>query len=85
MVRFEDTRAVGLEYPGAGFGHKFPLPDLSPLGKAANFKNRYDPLVHQMTRSLMRDGKLSLAQKVWASFAPSIAHLRVGPAMANEP
>ncbi|KIY00371.1 uncharacterized protein Z520_04056 [Fonsecaea multimorphosa CBS 102226] len=64
LVQFQDTRVVGLEYPDAGFGHKFGLPDLKPLGKAVNFKRRYDPVVEQVTRSLMRDGKLSRAQKV---------------------
>ncbi|KIW78859.1 hypothetical protein Z517_08698 [Fonsecaea pedrosoi CBS 271.37] len=63
LVQFQDTRVVGLEYPDAGFGHKFGLPDLKPLGKAVNFKRRYDPVVEQVTRSLMRDGKLSRAQK----------------------
>ncbi|OAP58217.1 hypothetical protein AYL99_07307 [Fonsecaea erecta] len=63
LVQFQDTRVVGLEYPEAGFGHKFGLPDLKPLGKAVNFKRRYDPVVEQVTRSLMRDGKLGRAQK----------------------
>ena len=64
MAQFQETRIVGLEYPHAGFGHKFPIPDLRPLGKAVNFKKRYDPVVEQVTRSLMKDGKLSRAQKV---------------------
>ncbi len=64
MSLFQETRIVGLEYPDAGFGHKFPIPDLRSLGKAINFKKRYDPVVEQVTRSLMKDGKLSRAQKV---------------------
>ncbi|EXJ89075.1 hypothetical protein A1O3_02139 [Capronia epimyces CBS 606.96] len=63
LVRFQDTRAVGLEYPDAGFGHKFPLPDISKFPKTNNLKKRYDEVVDQVTRSLMRHGKLSLAQK----------------------
>jgi small subunit ribosomal protein S7 len=63
-AQFQGTRIVGLEYPDAGLGHKFPIPDLKSLGKAINFKKRYDPVVEQVTRSLMRDGKLSRAQKV---------------------
>jgi hypothetical protein len=64
IVQFQDTRAVGLEYPDAGFGHKFSLPDLSKFAKTHNFKKRYDPVVDQVTKSLMRDGKLSRAQAV---------------------
>lgn len=64
MVQFQDTKIVGLEYPEGGLGHKFPMPDLKPLGKAANFRKRYDPVIEQVTRSLMRHGKLSIAQKV---------------------
>lgn len=64
MVQFQDTRAVGLEYPGAGFGHKFPLPNFFKFAKTDNFKKRYDPVVEQVTRSLMRHGKLSQAQAV---------------------
>jgi hypothetical protein len=64
MVQFQESRIIGLEYPDAGFGHKFPIPDLKSLGKAVNFKKRYDPVVEQVTRSLMKDGKLSRAQKV---------------------
>ena len=74
MAQFQGTRIVGLEYPDAGFGHKFPLPDLKPLGKAVNFKKRYDPVVEQVTRSLMRDGKLSRAQKVWDKFSGLCHH-----------
>ncbi len=64
MIQFQDTRAVGLEYPDAGFGHKFPLPDLSKFTQTHNFKKRYDPVVEQVTKSLMRHGKLSRAQAV---------------------
>jgi small subunit ribosomal protein S7 len=53
----------GLEYPDGGPGHKFGLPDM-PLPRTEHFKRRYDPVVEQLTKSLMRHGKLSAAQKV---------------------
>jgi len=68
MVRFEDTRVMGLEYPDAGFGHKFALPDIASWQKSDNMKKRYDPVVQQVTRSLMRHGKLSKAQTVRISY-----------------
>jgi small subunit ribosomal protein S7 len=46
--------------------HKYELPDL-PLPKNANFKYRYDPVVAQVTNLLMKDGKLSVAQRVGSS------------------
>ena len=64
VVAFEGTRATGLEYPDAGFGHKFPVPALGRFTKQDNFRTRYDPVVEQFTRLLMEDGKLSRAQKV---------------------
>lgn len=54
----------GMEYPDAGPGHKFPIPDLQTIGFLNHLKRRYDPVVDQVTKSLMRDGKLSVAQKV---------------------
>lgn len=44
-------------------GLKFDMPTL-PLPRTEMIKRRYDPLVEQFTKLLMRDGKLSLAQKV---------------------
>ena len=44
-------------------GHIFGLPDL-PLPSTSHIKHRYDPVVHQVTNLLMRDGKLSKAQRV---------------------
>jgi small subunit ribosomal protein S7 len=52
-----------LEYPDGGLGHKFGLPDM-PLPRTEHFRRRYDPVVEQLTKSLMRHGKLSAAQKV---------------------
>ena len=74
VVAFEGTKAVGLEYPDAGFGHKFPLPALGRFTKQDNFRTRYDPIVEQFTKLLMEDGKLSRAQKVEESLArPTVA------------
>ena len=64
MVQFQETQVMGLEYPEAGLGHKFPLPDLATWTKQDNFKHRYDPVVNQLTKLLMRDGKLNRAQTV---------------------
>lgn len=44
-------------------GHKFGLPEL-PLPSEKHIKHRYDPIVDQMTRLLMKDGKLGKAQRV---------------------
>jgi len=54
----------GMEYPDAGLGHKFPLPDIESISRLDHLKRRYDPVVEQVTKSIMRDGKLSAAQKV---------------------
>ena len=63
-VQFEGTRAQGMSYPDAGLGHKFPLPDMTQWKITDHFRRRYDPVVDQVTKSIMRDGKLSQAQKV---------------------
>jgi small subunit ribosomal protein S7 len=47
-------------------GHKYGLPDL-PLPPNANLKHRYDPVVDQVTKLLMKHGKLSVAQRVGPS------------------
>lgn len=54
----------GMDYPDAGPGHKFPIPDLQQIGFLNHLKRRYDPVIDQVTKSLMQDGKLSVAQKV---------------------
>ena len=55
-ISFEDT---GIETQG----HKFGLPELAP-GKSSHIKHRYEPIIKQVTNLLMRDGKLSVAQRV---------------------
>jgi hypothetical protein len=47
-----------------GEGHKFGLPE-APLARTDHLKRRYDPVVDQLTKKLMRSGKLSYAQRVW--------------------
>ena len=58
------TMPVDLQYPDAGFGHKFALPDITTMSRHDNLKKRYDPVVDQVTKSLMRHGKLAKAQNV---------------------
>jgi small subunit ribosomal protein S7 len=54
----------GVNVPEAPtIGHKFPLPAL-PLPSKMHVKHRYDPILVQLTRLLMKDGKLSKAQRV---------------------
>jgi small subunit ribosomal protein S7 len=43
-------------------GLRFHMP--TPPGKHEQLQDRHHPVVHQVTRMLMRDGKLSKAQKV---------------------
>jgi hypothetical protein len=64
LAVFRGSKAIGLEYPDAGVGHKFPLPNRTDWKVTDHLRRRYDPVVNQMTRMLMRDGKLSVAQKV---------------------
>lgn len=47
----------------AGPGHKFGLP-AEDLARTDHLKRRYAPVVEQLTRALMRHGKLSAAQRV---------------------
>jgi small subunit ribosomal protein S7 len=57
-------------------GHKFGLPSL-PLPSNTHLKHRYDPVVEQVTKLLMRHGKLSVAQRVGSSVSSLILrHLR---------
>lgn len=48
-------------------GHKFPLPT-RPYPSDYNHKKRYHPVLDQMIRLMMRDGKLSVAQRVGPRF-----------------
>ena len=44
-------------------GHKFGLPNI-PIPRDMNMKRRYEPVLDQVTKLLMRDGKLAKAQRV---------------------
>lgn len=57
MISHVDQQAAEL-HPGL----KFEAPETLP--KTENFRTRYDSLLEQFTKLLMRDGKLSKAQKV---------------------
>ncbi|KAL8674729.1 MAG: hypothetical protein Q9168_000887 [Polycauliona sp. 1 TL-2023] len=65
MISFEDT---GVQTTG----HQFELPAL-PLAANMHLKYRYAPIVKQVTNLLMRDGKLSVAQR---NMAMVLNHLR---------
>ena len=54
-------------------GHIFGLPEL-PLPNHSHLKHRYDPVVHQFTNLLMKDGKLSKAQRVRPSVPLFVVH-----------
>ncbi|KAB5542888.1 ribosomal protein S7 domain-containing protein [Coniochaeta sp. 2T2.1] len=56
-------------------GHKYGLPEL-PIPSNMRAKHRYDPVVEQMTRLIMRDGKLSKAQR---DMAMILNYLRTSP------
>lgn len=46
-----------------GLGHKWPLPS-RPYPDGFNHKKRYHPVIEQVSRLMMRDGKLATAQRV---------------------
>lgn len=61
LVEVEVEETGELQNPG----HKFGLPR-RPWPEGINQKKRYHPVLEQITRLLMRDGKLSVAQRVGA-------------------
>ncbi|KAF4950230.1 hypothetical protein FSARC_13269 [Fusarium sarcochroum] len=56
-------------------GHKFGLPR-RPWPQGFNLKKRYHPVLEQITRLLMKDGKLSVAQR---NMAIVMNYLRTAP------
>ncbi|KYK54938.1 hypothetical protein DCS_06899 [Drechmeria coniospora] len=62
-------------------GHKFALPK-KPYAEGFNMKQRYHPVLEQITRLLMRDGKLSVAQR---NVAMVMNFLRTAPAPIYSP
>ncbi|SPQ26833.1 f3c73c71-ba10-44dd-b416-81854bab44d0 [Thermothielavioides terrestris] len=62
-------------------GHKFGLPEL-PLPPQKHIKHRYNEVVEQITRLLMRDGKLAKAQR---DMAMILNYLRTQPPPKLDP
>ncbi|KAH0544370.1 hypothetical protein FGG08_001511 [Glutinoglossum americanum] len=62
-------------------GHKHPLPEL-PLAGNSNLKHRYDPIVQLVTNLMMKDGKLSVAQR---NMSLILQHLRTSPPPSINP
>lgn len=73
----EEEEEGGLQNPG----HKFGLPR-RPWPEGFNQKKRYHPVLEQITRLLMRDGKLSVAQR---NMATVMNFLRTAPAPIYSP
>lgn len=65
-------------------GFKFPLPT-KPYPSDFNHKKRYHPVLDQLTRLMMRDGKLSVAQRVGFLAAPSLSTARPGASRGHSP
>ncbi|KAK6073915.1 30s ribosomal protein s7 [Seiridium cupressi] len=61
-------------------GHKFGMP--TTPGKYDKLQDRYPPIIHQVTRLLMRDGKLSQAERHMALI---LNFLRTSPAPKVNP
>ncbi|KAI9770412.1 MAG: hypothetical protein M1840_003298 [Geoglossum simile] len=68
LAAFDETEVINR-------GHKYALPEL-PLASDANLKYRYDPVVQLVTNLMMRDGKLSVAQR---NMSLILQHLRASP------
>ena len=66
LGQIENIAAGGHGTDPVSLGHKYGLPEL-PIPPNANLKYRYDPVVSQVTNLLMKDGKLSVAQRVGSS------------------
>ncbi|PFH56025.1 hypothetical protein XA68_17186 [Ophiocordyceps unilateralis] len=62
-------------------GHKFGIPE-KPYPPDFHLKKRYHPVLDQITKLLMRDGKLSVAQKQMATV---MNFLRTSPAPIYSP
>ena len=58
-----NTNSTGVGEIVEGQDHIFGIPQL-PIPKGFNLKHRYEPIVEQMTKLMMKDGKLSIAQRV---------------------
>jgi small subunit ribosomal protein S7 len=74
----ENIAAGGHGTDPVSLGHKYGLPEL-PLSPTSNLKYRYDPVVSQVTNLLMKDGKLSVAQRVGSSVSLDLMLPRADP------
>ncbi|TDZ39399.1 37S ribosomal protein S7 [Colletotrichum spinosum] len=72
---FEDVEVETAPRPTPVATHKFPLPQL-PLPPHSHLKQRYHPVLDQLTNLMMRDGKKSLAQR---NMAMVLNFLRTSP------
>lgn len=67
MVQADDATPMGASAgetsEAISLGHKFPLP-AKPYPEGFHLKKRYHPVLEQLSRLLMRDGRLSVAQRV---------------------
>ncbi|KAF2198645.1 ribosomal protein S7 [Delitschia confertaspora ATCC 74209] len=72
-----DATATQPAVPGVKFG----LPVL-PIPKDGHLKHRYDPVVDQVTKLLMRHGELSVAQR---NMSLILNHLRTAPVPTINP
>ncbi|ATY66784.1 Ribosomal S7 [Cordyceps militaris] len=81
MLALGNAEADELEAEGAvgkdiqNLGHKWPLPQ-KPYPEGFNVKKRYHDVVEQITRLMMRDGKLATAQR---NLAMTMNFLRMAP------
>ncbi|KAF5026126.1 hypothetical protein F66182_1774 [Fusarium sp. NRRL 66182] len=71
QAELETTDSTEVQNPG----HKFGLPS-RPWPQGFNLKKRYHPVLEQITRLLMKDGKLSVAQR---NMAIVMNYLRTAP------
>ncbi|PHH86341.1 hypothetical protein CDD83_10387 [Cordyceps sp. RAO-2017] len=69
-----ESESVGEEVQNAG--HKFGIPQ-KPFPDGFHLRKRYHPVLEQITRLLMRDGKLSVAQ---THMTAVMNYLRTSPA-----
>jgi len=64
--RFQEALTTQAETAVESQDSTLDLPSL-PIPSHENLKHRYDPVIHQVTNLLMKDGKLSVAQRVRSS------------------
>lgn len=80
-TRKQELQAVDEDALAESRGFKFPLP-MKPYPSDINHKKRYHPVLEQLTRLMMRDGKLSVAQR---NMSIILNYLRTSPAPIYSP